>query len=295
MLCVGPRTMVSACFRGGSFVTQPNEPNPVSTLQFETAEYAGDQPPAEMKCGTCGQPIANQYYSVGTLIVCPQCRDEYLAHRHSGTRLSRFFSAIGLGLLAALAGSILWFAVRKFSGYEIGLIAIVVGFLVGKAVSKGSRGRGGWGYQLLAVFLTYSSIVVQYVPDVIEMLIKEHGQSAQVADDSPADRSSTTTATSAMSTTRSAGSTITEDDTIAAGEEPNLILALLALLLLTVIVLVIAFVAPVLAGFENVIGLLIISFALWEAWKLNRRTDVPIAGPFTIGSAPAGPLPPTLA
>ena len=28
---------------------------------------------------------------------------------------------------------------------------------------------------------------------------------------------------------------------------------------------------PFLAGAENIIGLLIIAFALWEAWKFNAR------------------------
>ena len=44
--------------------------------------------------------------------------------------------------------------------------------------------------------------------------------------------------------------------------------------------------SPFLAGFQNVIGLLIIGFALWEAWKANRRVPLAIAGPFAL--APAG-------
>jgi len=41
--------------------------------------------------------------------------------------------------------------------------------------------------------------------------------------------------------------------------------------------------APFLAGAQNLIGLLIIGFALWEAWKFNARRQVPISGPYQIG------------
>lgn len=48
---------------------------------------------------------------------------------------------------------------------------------------------------------------------------------------------------------------------------------------------------PFLAGVKNLLGLLIIGFGLWEAWKLNRRTDLSISGPFQVGAAPVVALP----
>jgi hypothetical protein len=45
--------------------------------------------------------------------------------------------------------------------------------------------------------------------------------------------------------------------------------------------------APVLAGVENVVGLLIIGFALHQAWTLNKRTDHIIKGPFPISGGNA--------
>ena len=42
--------------------------------------------------------------------------------------------------------------------------------------------------------------------------------------------------------------------------------------------------APVLIGFEAPITLLIAGFALWEAWRLNRRVDLTITGPAPPGS-----------
>ncbi|HJS42905.1 MAG TPA: hypothetical protein VJ755_05500, partial [Gemmatimonadales bacterium] len=45
---------------------------------------------------------------------------------------------------------------------------------------------------------------------------------------------------------------------------------------------------PFLAGAENLIGILIIGFALFEAWKLNRRADLIVTGPHQVGVAGAG-------
>jgi hypothetical protein len=38
-------------------------------------------------------------------------------------------------------------------------------------------------------------------------------------------------------------------------------------------------------GFQNIIGILIIGFGVYEAWKLNRRVPLEIAGPFRLGEA----------
>ena len=47
----------------------------------------------------------------------------------------------------------------------------------------------------------------------------------------------------------------------------------------------IAVVAPFLAGFENILGLVIIGFALFQAWKMNRRVPLAISGPYAVGRA----------
>jgi hypothetical protein len=61
------------------------------------------------------------------------------------------------------------------------------------------------------------------------------------------------------------------------------VLGLLALVL-------IAAAAPFLAGIQNVIGLVIIGFALYQAWQMNRRAPLVINGPFAVaGSAGTSP------
>jgi hypothetical protein len=44
--------------------------------------------------------------------------------------------------------------------------------------------------------------------------------------------------------------------------------------------------SEVLAGIQNVIGILIIGFALYEAWRVNAYAPLQIEGPFQIGARP---------
>jgi hypothetical protein len=52
------------------------------------------------------------------------------------------------------------------------------------------------------------------------------------------------------------------------------------------VLLAIACVAPFFAGFENIIGIVIIGIGLYEAWKLNRRSTLTITGPHALARPP---------
>ena len=54
------------------------------------------------------------------------------------------------------------------------------------------------------------------------------------------------------------------------------------------IAVIVAFIlsVPILIGFSNPISLLIVGFALWEAFKLNRKVNLVITGPHNIGHNP---------
>ena len=45
---------------------------------------------------------------------------------------------------------------------------------------------------------------------------------------------------------------------------------------------------PFLSGLENLMGLAIIAFGLYEAWKINRATPLAVTGPFDAKAAAAG-------
>jgi hypothetical protein len=50
---------------------------------------------------------------------------------------------------------------------------------------------------------------------------------------------------------------------------------------------VFALATPVLVGMESPMMILLIGFAFWECWKLNRRTELALVGPFALTPAAA--------
>src|SRR3989475_2456381 len=139
-------------------VNQPSAGAPMESLQFDHAERDGSA--ASLTCAVCSQAIATSYYEVNGNVTCQRCRSQTLAGWNRGSPGGRFAKALGLGLGAAVVGAGIYFGIAALTGYEFGLVAIVVGVLVGGAGRKGWTGRAGRRYQLLAMFLTYTAVVV---------------------------------------------------------------------------------------------------------------------------------------
>lgn len=161
------------------------------------------------------------------------------------------------GAGAALAGCALYALVSILTGWEIGIVAIVVGVMVGKAVRYGSHGLGGRPQQILAVTLTYFAITTSYIPVFIYQAVKN-----------PA----------ALQQSRQA-----ETPAVAERETPRMSVgkALFILLLLTAA-------APFLnlsAGIGAFITLFIIYIGLRQAWRLTARSEILIMGPYQVEPA----------
>jgi hypothetical protein len=251
------------------------DPEAQGPLQFERAEYA--EAPAPPSCHVCGEPVHGVYYDVNGATTCERCRHdlELAGTGHGAGRLAR---ATLLGVLAAVACSIAWYAIRKLTGYEFGILAIGVGLLVGGAVRSGSRGRGGWRYQVLAMFLTYNAIVVTYVPDIVQGL-----QSAQTA---PAAAPSASPSPALPVAAPPPAAPATPRDAPEGAPTAGMVALALGVLLLF------AYAAPFLAVAGEpsaVLGLVIIGIALYEAWKMNRRRVLEITGPHRLASPRAVP------
>ena len=252
-------------------------------VQFDRAEYEGG-PAAPTACAACGQALWDTYYDVSGRVCCERCRRDMELAGTQGSGPGRFLRAALYGTLAAALGAGIWYAVRAVSGYEVGLIAVLVGFMVGAAVRKGSGGRGGWRYQALAVFLTYASIVSTYVPVIAQGVFEGAKKGKAQADASPPPASTPADAAGAASAVPSAA-TPAPPPAEATRSSPGK--ALLVVAVLAVVLFAIACVAPFLGGAQGVIGLFIIGIGLYEAWKINRRMPLVITGPFRVGAAPA--------
>lgn len=220
-------------------------------LQFDRADFGTTG--AATTCAACEQPIAGEYYDVNGRTFCPACKAQVEAALGGKPGPAGFFRAIGGGIAGGAIGALVYYLVLALSGYELAIIAIGVGWLVGKGVHWGTRGRGGPIYQALAIVITYLAIVSTYVPMVVQGL-----REAQKAE---------------------SGTTLPPPSEISGGVQ-------LAVAAVAVVVLAIAL--PFLAGFQNILGLVIIAIGLYEAWKINKRVRLAVTGPFHAAFRPTG-------
>jgi hypothetical protein len=63
-----------------------------------------------------------------------------------------------------VAGLILYATFEIMTGIIIGYISLAVGWMVGKAMIKGSNGHGGRRYQITAALLTYAAVSMAAIP-----------------------------------------------------------------------------------------------------------------------------------
>jgi hypothetical protein len=259
-------------------------------LQFDTAEPVGDAgaTATSLACTACSTDITTSYYEVNGAIVCTSCRGTLRAQFTGGSSAGRFGKAVGFGLIAAAVGSGIYYAVLTLTGYEIGLVAIVVGFLVGRAVNRGSQGRGGRAYQVLAVGLTYFAIVTTYIPMIIKSAREQVAVEATAdstgrkltADNAPVSVTTNAPAPQAQlqgSAAEAPTSSLRAESRVEKLSVGKVVVGLAVLLAFAAAV-------PILAGMENIIGMLIIGFALFEAWRQNQRVQLAITGPYRVGA-----------
>jgi hypothetical protein len=237
----------------------------LSELQFDRADRTNHN---AASCAICKTPITETYFSLNGHTVCPVCAE---AQQLAPQQLSKkdLLRAALYGAGAAIAGTILYFAILAISGYELGLIAVAVGWGVGKAVQIGSRGIGGRKLQALAVILTYFSIVGSYVPLTIKQMM-----------DNPPGKEQTAAKGQPNATTGDQTSPVAAPSPkVEAAREP---VSVVGLIFGLVILFALCAVAPFLGGFSNIIGVFIIAIGLFEAWKLNRRVPITLEGPFPV-------------
>lgn len=128
---------------------------PDDTLQFDRVQ--GPAPAAA--CSACNAALVDAYYQAAGRVFCGSCAQAIHRQLHSPEgRAGRVVKSIAFGLGGAIAGGAAYGAVLALLHLNAALVTILIGWLVAKAMRKGAGGRGGIGYQVGAVAMTYLSI-----------------------------------------------------------------------------------------------------------------------------------------
>ncbi len=226
-------------------------------LQFRRAEPVAEPDPTT-RCVSCPAEITDEYFHAQGQVVCPECATKIEAGQQAPPAISLGTAAL-YGAGAAVAGMILYALVAIVTSLEIGLISILVGIMVGKAVRKGSKGLGGRPQQILAVALTYFSISVSNVPVFFWHMSKQKPP------------------VEAKGEAGKAQSTEQQED----GKPSELGLG-------GALVIIVAFglASPFLIAFSDpgsgLLSLLILFFGLQRAWALTGRSEILVLGPYKL-------------
>ena len=146
-------------------------------LQFE--RVVTDQlPPAAngapaVVCAGCQTRLEAEYYEINGRPFCGDCRGKIEGVAEPARGLLPFAVAAIFGLGAAVAGAAIYYAVIAITHLEIGLVAILIGYMVGYAVRRGAGGRGGLRFQILAAVLTYGAVGLAYAPLIVMSALAE--------------------------------------------------------------------------------------------------------------------------
>jgi hypothetical protein len=130
-------------------------------LQFDKAEYTD----AAAVCPVCSEPIRGAYFLLGARKVCARCKHALVATFGRPIGVAGYVKGLAAGVAAGLLCAIGWGLIRTLTGYELGLIAIAVGWAVAEAMRRGA-GRGTRALQVAAVLIAYLAIIASYVPEL---------------------------------------------------------------------------------------------------------------------------------
>lgn len=246
-------------------------------LQFDRVAQEGSQADAEahgVTCAVCGKSVGAEYYHANDKPVCDTCRQLVTAEAETPRGTGVFVKAGLLGLVAAVAGAAIYYAVIAITNFEIGLVAILIGYMVGYMVRRGAAGRGGRRFQILAAVLTYWAVGLAYAPLAFK---------GMTGDDSAAsDSTSVSAADSAAAALDDSATIATTVDGDATRLSPVKAIGMLMALVFALPVMSIAQSMP-----GGILSALIIFIGLRQAWTMTGAHALEISGPYRVGRGPA--------
>ncbi|HTM43914.1 MAG TPA: hypothetical protein VL137_03110 [Polyangiaceae bacterium] len=232
-------------------------------LSFDKASYSTNKdegPP----CANCNGPLGEQYWHWQTKTVCEKCKRLLTETLDASQSKKAFGRAVLLGGATAFACGIAYAIFVGVTNYQLAIVTIGIAFLIAKVIRRCSLGIGGRKFQILAVALTYLASAMGYAPAVLSAMKDGAKQES-------AEHATASGAAGQVDDEKSGKASVAE---LATG---------------IVYIFGVIMAAPFLVASQAPIGLLIVGFALWEAWKLSRGLPIALDGPYRAAPATGPP------
>ncbi len=262
-----------------------SDPAIIKPLQFDTliatAPADTENTSQGVTCISCRRTMLDEYFDVDGQATCPSCQQQIAQLAQTPREWGVFARACLYGFGAAILGAIVYYAVIAITNFEIGIVAIAIGFMVGHGIRMATKGRGGRRFQVVAMVLTYWAVGLAYLPFVFaDNSQPDTTQAAGTNPGAPAAAPDSPTAADAVAPPASPDAAEATD---AAGPVNNVPLALAVLVGLSFALPVLSVVSSMPGG---IISAAIIAFGMHQAWKMTAAPQPQITGPFRIGAGP---------
>lgn len=261
---------------------------PGEALRFDEALPREGDEGTSVSCSSCGTKLTGTYYALADAPWCARCRGMLEVRAKESQSMPAFMKAVALGLLAAILGAALYYAVIALTNFEIGIVAIAIGFMVGYAVRHVTKGYGGRRYQLLAAGLTYFAVGMAYTPLAIKGFIENRttSDSAAIAGQKPEAAGRLDSGTTSLTDSARASGVRVDTDAAASNTGVGILLAIGMSIFFMAALPVLTVISSLPGG---LISAAIIAFGMQQAWKMSGAPDLTFTGPHRIGGAPPSP------
>jgi hypothetical protein len=259
-------------------MAQSDTPAAEETLQFDRAvndnPTAGVPPTPVVECAGCKITIKTQYYDVNGKALCGTCRAAVAEAAETPRGMSTLMLSALFGLGAGIVGAGIYYAVIAIAHLEIGIVAILIGYMVGYSVRRGAQGRGGRRFQVLAAALTYFSVALAYAPLAVQQAMKDKAELTAVA---PAATDTTVDVTPQAAAPEGAKPQARPKPS---GARIAMSFVILGGIMIALPVLVVIGSMP-----SGLISAFIIFIGMRQAWKMTEAAVLKIHGPYRVGAA----------
>lgn len=260
-------------------MAQSDTPTGGEPLQFDrvVTNSGSDVPPSPVVvCAGCKVRIQTQYYDVNGASLCGTCRAAAAAAAETPTGIAPLLKSAAFGAGAGVVGAAIYYAVIAIAHLEIGIVAILIGYMVGYSVRKGAGGRGGRRFQVLAAVLTYLAVALAYAPLAIQQSMEQKPATQTAA---------TAGATGADTATQGAPTQAApvQDATPPARSRPSGARATLSLVIFGGLIVALPVLVIIGSMPSGLISAFIIFIGLRQAWKMTAASVMKVLGPYRVG------------
>lgn len=257
-------------------------------IDFDRAEFdkpAGDQ----VACDFCHREITTEYWQYLGKVLCDGCRGGVHSSVADAGRGVTFGKALLVGGGTALACGVGYAIFVRLSNIHFALVTIGIGWAVGRAIQRVTRGFGSTRHQVLAVALTYFASTMGYLPAVIDAL-RKGAQTDQTASDGKGTPSAGQ-ARPDLPPPVAGAPDVPQPPTASSpssppegGARPSLALALIVVAGISTAFMLAAPFLEISSGFSGLLGALIIFFGLRTAWRVAKGVNEPMTGPHQVAA-----------